>query len=145
MSDGIHPSYEEYEAMGADYMPETPAPPIAGFSAWVSYRWAGGQKEQQQPHAVPFSPIAALGLAGEVGEVIEHLKKHMRDGKHPGDALKLELGDVLHYLTVLAGAYGWTLDELAQANIAKLEARDAKSRAEKLERDICAFRAMGGF
>lgn len=94
------------------------------FSDWIAKRWNGHQKAQKPVGDIPFSPVAALGLAGEVGEVMEHLKKHWRDGKIPGEALKLELGDVLHYLTVIAGAYGWTLDDIAEANVKKLEARD---------------------
>lgn len=97
----------------------------AKFDAYVAARWDGRQPDQVAKHPVPFPIVAALGLAGETGEVLEHLKKHYRDGKHPGNALKLELGDVLHYLTVIAGSYGWTLDQLAAANIEKLRVRDA--------------------
>jgi NTP pyrophosphatase (non-canonical NTP hydrolase) len=91
------------------------------FEEWVGKRW--GASPPGSRHWL----IAVMGLAGETGECVEPMKKHYRDGKHPGDALKLELGDVLHYLTVLAHSYGWSLDELMQANMAKLEARDAKS------------------
>jgi NTP pyrophosphatase (non-canonical NTP hydrolase) len=99
---------------------------INNYSEWIKSRWDGSQPAQQMRHEVPFSPIAAMGLAGETGEVMELLKKHLRDGKHPGEALLLELGDVLHYLTVIATAYGWTLSDVAMANVAKLVERDAK-------------------
>jgi NTP pyrophosphatase (non-canonical NTP hydrolase) len=83
--------------------------------------------------------IAVMGMPGEVGETVEAalnlvvasskaselMKKHYRDGKDPGLNLQLEMGDVLHYLTVLAQSYGWTLQEIMQANIEKLKARDA--------------------
>lgn len=98
---------------------------MTGFEHWVRNRWNGHQPAQNPKGDIPFSVIAAMGLAGEVGEVMEHLKKHYRDGKVPGDALKLEIGDVLHYLTVIAAAYDWTLEEIMQANVRKLEARDA--------------------
>lgn len=98
------------------------------YDQWIADRWDGQQPEQQKGHFVPFSTVAAMGLAGECGEVMEHLKKHYRDGKHPGNALKLELGDVLHYLVVIARAYGWTLDDLCIANIRKLEDRDKNGR-----------------
>lgn len=97
---------------------------IDKFSEYIKDRWERDPMGQGTPHPVPFSPVAAMGLAGETGEVMEHLKKHYRDGKHPGDALLLELGDVLHYLTYIAGAYGWTLDDVAKANMRKLAARD---------------------
>jgi NTP pyrophosphatase (non-canonical NTP hydrolase) len=101
------------------------------FEDWVDDRWDG-------PVAIKSREwlIATMGLGGESTEVLsalvalliatgrstEVLKKHYRDGKL--GELKLELGDVLHYLTVIAHSYGWTLDEIARANIAKLRQRD---------------------
>lgn len=93
------------------------------FERYVSDRW-DANRVGLGGHPVPYPMVAALGFAGETGEVVEHLKKHYRDGKHPGDALKLELGDALHYLTVIAQSYGWSLEDLMDANIAKLDARD---------------------
>lgn len=65
-----------------------------------------------------------LGLVGEAGEVAEKTKKVLRDGT-PMDRelLKLELGDVLWYLTRLCDEYGFTLREVAQANADKLDSR----------------------
>lgn len=97
-----------------------------GFEDWVASRWDGHQPEQQVGHPVPFPIVAALGLAGETGEVVELLKKHYRDGTHPGADMLLELGDVLHYLTVIAKAYGWSLEKIMNANVRKLDARDAE-------------------
>lgn len=93
------------------------------FESWVAEHW---HNHATGGHRVPFPIVAALGLAGETGEAVELLKKHYRDGKHPGEDLKLELGDVLHYLTVIALSYGWTIRDLTDANIAKLTARYAK-------------------
>jgi len=94
---------------------------------WIHWRWREslGKKTPPPGHLVPYPMVAALGLAGECGEVMEHLKKHYRNGKHPGDALLLEMGDLLHYLTVLGLAYGWTLADMQAANIDKLTRRDA--------------------
>src|SRR3990167_3154116 len=100
------------------------------FDAYIRARWDGGQPAQRPKGIVPFSPLAVMGLAGETGEVVELLKKHYRDDKHPGVELLLELGDVLHYLTVIAQAYGWTLDDVAAANMDKLNARDAERAQE---------------
>lgn len=68
--------------------------------------------------------VFTLGLAGEAGEVIELVKKHIGHG-HSLDRQKMliELGDVLWYVSALAGALGFTLEEVAQANIDKLKRR----------------------
>jgi len=68
--------------------------------------------------------MAALGLSGEAGEYAEHVKKvrfHSHDEDH--EKAKLELGDVLWYLSVAAKQRGLTLEDIASANIAKLKAR----------------------
>lgn len=73
-----------------------------------------------------FSQLAylALGLAGEAGEVADHVKKYIGHG-HPLDAekVKRELGDVLSYLAVIAKVLGAPLSEIAQINVDKLKAR----------------------
>ena len=73
--------------------------------------------------------ITTLGLAGEVGEVLELYKKEMRDGvstKETDDKLLLEFGDVLHYLTIKIHERGMTLNEVAHANMHKLRERHGK-------------------
>ncbi len=67
--------------------------------------------------------IMATGLAGETGEVLELLKKHVRDGSIDTRHLLLELGDVLHYLTRIAAEYGFSLPQVMDANVVKLEQR----------------------
>lgn len=66
----------------------------------------------------------ALGIAGESGEVIELVKKHVYHGK-PLDAekLKLELGDIMYYISEMASANHLSLADIASSNIAKLQAR----------------------
>lgn len=99
------------------------------FELYIGDRWAHRLEDPQGGgHLVPYPTVAAFGLAGEAGEVMELLKKHHRDGKHPGESLKLELGDLLHYLTVIARSYGWSLEDLMEANVTKLKARDAQRR-----------------
>jgi NTP pyrophosphatase (non-canonical NTP hydrolase) len=67
---------------------------------------------------------AALGLAGEAGETVDIIKKHVFYRKDiVKNDLKLELGDTLHYLARLADIFGWTLEELMDANEDKLDAR----------------------
>lgn len=66
----------------------------------------------------------ALGLAGEVGEVCEKIKKNIRDGRVlDKDDLTKELGDVLWYLSALAGDLGIDLEDVAFKNYEKLKSR----------------------
>jgi len=69
----------------------------------------------------------ALGLCGEAGEVAEKVKKNIRDGKSL-DGLALELGDVLWYISTLADDLGVTLEEVAKANIEKLQSRMERNK-----------------
>jgi len=66
----------------------------------------------------------ALGLAGETGEVIERIKKIIRDKKEieekDREELKKELGDVLWYLSQLASELNLSLEEIAQENLKKI-------------------------
>lgn len=70
---------------------------------------------------------AALGLAGEAGEVADLVKKSQYASRTlDRERLVEELGDVLWYLTYLVGEVGLTLEELAVANVFKLEGRHSK-------------------
>lgn len=65
-----------------------------------------------------------LGLAGETGEVCDLVKKcFFQDRRDIRDKLFNELGDVMWYLAEAVSAMGWTLDDIAKGNIAKLRAR----------------------
>lgn len=71
---------------------------------------------------------AALGLGGEAGEVMNKVKKVMRDhNNHVTDEfredLKSELGDVLWYAACLATELGLDFDDVAWANLEKLMSR----------------------
>ena len=68
-----------------------------------------------------------LGLCGEAGEVAEKIKKHMRDGRSLV-GVGLELSDVLWYISALADDLDVTLEEIAQANVAKLSSRMERNK-----------------
>lgn len=66
----------------------------------------------------------ALGLAGETGEIVELVKKHLFHGHElPEHKLKDELGDILWYVAVGAHGLKTDLDYLMHYNIQKLKAR----------------------
>ena len=71
----------------------------------------------------------ALGLAGESGEVADKVKKIYRDGRDDaqfkGEIAK-EIGDVLWYCANLAEDLGFTLQQIAEMNIYKLQCRKTK-------------------
>jgi len=80
---------------------------------------------------MPLYDDPILGLMGEVGEVVEHVKKSRRPTPKtkPIDPVEFakELGDVLWYLTRLADQHGLLMTDIAELNIAKLEKRHGQS------------------
>lgn len=67
---------------------------------------------------------AALGLAGEAGEVVELVKKaRYHDKPYSVKDIRDELGDVLFYLTWMASCHSLTLSEIMEANVEKLKRR----------------------
>lgn len=67
---------------------------------------------------------AALGLAGESGEVADHVKKFIGQGHHlDKNKLVEELGDLLWYVALASTALETDLEEIANINILKLKLR----------------------
>lgn len=80
----------------------------------------------------------AMGLASEAGEVADKVKKLLRDDEMPMDEnfntarelefdtrldIAHELGDVLWYIAMVADDIGFSLSEIAEINISKLNSR----------------------
>lgn len=91
--------------------------------------------------------LSAMGLAGEAGEIVDLLKKALRD-RHPDSPVEVdksklseELGDLLWYISSIARMFGVSMEEVAISNIAKLRKRypegfsvdAAKARRDKAE------------
>jgi NTP pyrophosphatase (non-canonical NTP hydrolase) len=70
--------------------------------------------------------VPILGLAGEVGELLNEYKKKLRDGdahtRFP-DRVAEELGDILWYVAETATKFDLTLDDVAARNLEKTVAR----------------------
>ncbi|NLJ41112.1 MAG: nucleoside triphosphate pyrophosphohydrolase family protein [Clostridiales bacterium] len=67
---------------------------------------------------------ASLGLAGEVGECVDHIKKVVFHG-HELDKgyIKNELGDIAWYIALMSDALDINMEDIFKENIHKLERR----------------------
>jgi NTP pyrophosphatase (non-canonical NTP hydrolase) len=76
---------------------------------------------------------AVFGLAGEVGELTDTVKKHLIYGK-PLDRENLaeELGDILWFTALACTTLGISLSDIASANISKLEKRYPEKYTDEL-------------
>lgn len=75
----------------------------------------------------------ALGMCGEAGEVADKVKKVIRDNDQvftdeKKREIAKEIGDVLWYCAVLSHDLGFSLDEVAQMNIDKLQSRKERGK-----------------
>jgi NTP pyrophosphatase (non-canonical NTP hydrolase) len=68
----------------------------------------------------------ALELCSEAGEVASVVKRHIRDNKPLNDLYK-EIGDCMWSLARLSDELGWSLEDIIEANRAKLEDRKARN------------------
>lgn len=69
----------------------------------------------------------ATGIAGESGEIIDHLKKHFFQG-HDLDTnhIQEEIGDLMYYIAGLTKELGLDLETILELNDAKLRLRYPK-------------------
>lgn len=72
-----------------------------------------------------------FGLLEEAGEVAGVFKRLLRGDYPPEEAmvrLHRELGDVLWYLARIAADNSWTLQDVAESNLAKLKDRQIRNQ-----------------
>jgi len=70
--------------------------------------------------------LCGLGLSGEVGEVVDHIKKflyHCNGKPLDVERVKSELGDMLWYFFILLDTLGLTFEAVMLTNAIKLEER----------------------
>lgn len=95
-------------------------------------------KPMDQPHNLAH---AAMGIAGEAGELLDAIKKHWAYGKKLDvENVIEELGDLEFYMQALRNEIGVSRDTIIQRNIEKLSKRyasgsysdaQAQARADK--------------
>jgi len=96
-------------------------------TTWLSYEKRAKKLYIEEGLNIPLLSTAAIGMGSEAGEFQEIVKKIIFQGKEYSEDtrfhMKRELGDVLWYVANAATAIGYTLDEIVEGNIAKLESR----------------------
>lgn len=103
------------EGMRADYQT------LDSYAEWTDEVWV---TPSDSPHTLS---LKVLGLAGETGEVVELVKKYLRDGTPIDQAnLAKELGDVLYYWARMCRHFGILPSDVMTTNVSKL--MDRKSR-----------------
>ncbi|HEU4730642.1 MAG TPA: nucleoside triphosphate pyrophosphohydrolase family protein [Kofleriaceae bacterium] len=77
-------------------------------------------------HSTNALMVPVLGLAGEVGQLVSEVKKCLLTGDDRAvlaSVVKEELGDVLWYMSTLADRFELLLDDIAFANLVKVQNR----------------------
>ena len=97
---------------------------IDTYAFWTEEFWFSGVGRPDKESIA----IMGLGLAGEAGEVVEHIKKYIRDGHLDADELKKELGDSIYYWCRICKQFGIEPSEVIQANVEKLISRRERGK-----------------
>lgn len=125
-----YPSDEMFEEARTRRTP--PRPPAMTLNAYQEAALRTARVDEAEPLRSLDLARDALGVTGEAGEVADLVKKHVGHG-HALEPVKLakELGDVLWYVAVLAHRFGFTLEEVAAANVEKLRKRYPEGFSEE--------------
>src|SRR6185436_16037730 len=124
----------EYDSEEWDIIPEHFLVGFKEYTNWAISMW-NYDGEAPKHFSLEDAYIMDTGLAGETGEVLEILKKHVRANlkkNTPIDKVHLteELGDVFYYLAMIAHRNGIPFRNVVEYNVAKIEQR----KAEKLQK-----------
>jgi len=90
------------------------------FKQYQDKAWSFALPSAQNPRYV------SAGLIGEIGEYYSLEAKYVRDGGNPEEIeqkMKKELGDILWFIAAKASINNWDLNEIAEGNLKKLQAR----------------------
>ena len=99
------------------------------YDDFVEQIWFHGAGFDPADHGnIPELAYLGLAISGESGELVEKLKKAYRQngGIVKDEVVILELGDILYYVSKLANYFGYSLDDVMNANVAKLKDRVAR-------------------
>lgn len=109
----------------------------------VYYRWFSGMKvfevgegdttrnENKEIEMDWIYPI--MGLAGEIGELLNKMKKVLRDDINQQDkkfvqSIKDEFGDIMWYVSQSCNEIGLDLEEIMAENVKKLQSRKERGK-----------------
>jgi NTP pyrophosphatase (non-canonical NTP hydrolase) len=95
---------------------------IDQYARWTESFWFSGIGRPDKESLA----IMGLGLAGEAGETVEHIKKYIRDGNLDPIALKKELGDVIYYWARICKQFGFEPTDVLRTNYEKLVDRQKR-------------------
>lgn len=99
------------------------------------YQQLAALSAQPTASGVDAKTVAFLGLAGEAGELLSEYKKHLRDGEAHRlfpHRVKEELGDLLWYVGQVSSLFGLELEDVAAANLNKINSRWGNEAAQPL-------------
>jgi NTP pyrophosphatase (non-canonical NTP hydrolase) len=110
----------------SDSSPDRAASPYHPRVELNEFQVEANRTDQRPGHDEGALLFPVIGLASEVGSLVRHVKKRLRDGDaHElfSDEVAEELGDVLWYVANLATKLDVGLDEVATRNLRKIAGR----------------------
>ena len=98
---------------------------IDDFAKWTRSNWFA--LEEKFDNLTPLDEhdlhVMTLGLPEEVGEVLAVIKREVRDGNLNREKLIKELGDSIHYWSMICNYYGLKPSDVIATNIEKIQDR----------------------